>query len=118
MKRDELRRVDLVAQVAGRLGLPKELVANVVTTTLEEIGVALGQGKKVRLAGFGIFEVRAYPARMGVHPRTGEPLSYPERQAPTFRAGLGLKRQVRNGTRPAGDDQPAASPPRATPGEK
>ena len=113
MKEDELRKAELVAQVARRLGLKKETVAAVATTMLEEIGVALGQAKKVRLAGFGTFELQAYPARMGVHPRTGEPMLYPERWAPSFRAGQGLKRQVRNGTEPAGGSQPVARRPRA-----
>lgn len=90
-----LRKKDLVVKVAGRLRLSQGTVRQVLDAVLEEIGESLGEGNPVGLAGFGTFDLREYPARQGVHPRTGERMQYPERRAPSFRAGATLKRRVR-----------------------
>lgn len=91
-----VRKRDLVGRIAGRLGLSSGLVDRVVTVTLEEIGAALGREEEVSLAGFGTFDARTLRARIGVHPRTGVDMQYPECRVPSFRAGVRLKRRVRN----------------------
>lgn len=94
---ETIRKEDLVDRVAEYTQLPKTTVWKVFDALLEEIGDALANRERVHISRFGTFDLRHYPARMGVHPRTGEPIPYPERYAPSFRSSLTLKRKIRQG---------------------
>lgn len=94
-KKKVVRKDELVDLVAERTHLPKTTIWRVLDAVLEEIANALSEGKRVHISRFGTFDLRHYPARMGVHPRTGTPIPYPERYAPSFRSSLTLKRRVR-----------------------
>lgn len=52
-------------------------------------------GDKVQMVGFGSFEVKERPARVGRNPRTGEPMTYPACKVPTFKPGKPLKDAIR-----------------------
>lgn len=52
-------------------------------------------GDKIQLVGFGTFETKARPARVGRNPRTGEPATYPACKAPVFKPGKALKDAIR-----------------------
>jgi len=92
-----IRKAAIVRAVAQRLGMRRGEVVRVVDALVAEIGTQLGAGKRVHLAGLGTFDVRMYEERSGVHPRTGAKMMYPRSAAPSFRAGLNLKRRVRKG---------------------
>ena len=47
------------------------------------------------LLGFGTFEAKERPARVGRNPRTGEPMTYPACKVPTFKPGKALKDAIR-----------------------
>jgi len=91
-----IRKEELVELVSERTRIPKTTVWRVLDGVLNEIGEALSNKERVHLSRFGTFDLRHYPARMGVHPRTGEPIPYPERYAPSFRSSLTLKRRIRD----------------------
>jgi nucleoid DNA-binding protein len=93
-----IRKEELVDRVAKRIRMPKTTIWRVLDAILEEIAGALADKERVHIARFGTFDLRHYPERMGVHPRTGEPIPYPERYAPSFRSSLTLKRRIREGT--------------------
>ncbi|MBN1484919.1 MAG: HU family DNA-binding protein [Chloroflexia bacterium] len=86
---------ELIERIASRTHLSAAAVQQVVEVMLDEVGAALARGDKISLIRFGVFDRRHFPARTGVHPRTGEPMPYPERYAPSFRASMVLKRRVR-----------------------
>lgn len=69
-------------------------VERVVNTVLEEITVALEDGNRVELRGFGAFSVRNRPARKGRNPRTGESVSVKEKHVPFFKTGKELRERV------------------------
>lgn len=69
-------------------------VERVVNTVLEEITVALEDGNRVELRGFGAFSVRNRPARQGRNPRTGESVSVKEKHVPFFKTGKELRERV------------------------
>jgi nucleoid DNA-binding protein len=94
-KMKTIRKEELVDRVHERSHIPKTMIWRVFDAVLEEIALALANRERVHITRFGTFDLRHYPARMGVHPRTGEPIPYPERYAPSFRSSLTLKRQVR-----------------------
>jgi len=47
------------------------------------------------LLGFGTFEAKERPARVGRNPRTGEPMTYPACKVPVFKPGKVLKDAIR-----------------------
>ena len=74
--------------------LPKKQANAVLEDMVALITKHLKKGDRIRIGGLGILQVRKRPARMGRHPRTGEPLPIPARRAPRITAGTGLKRAV------------------------
>ncbi len=101
-KKPHIRKEDLVERIYQRTRIPKTRIWRILDAVLEEITISLTNGEMVTIARFGTFDLRHYPARMGVHPRTGEPWPYPERYAPSFRASLSLKRRLRQEMRKKG----------------
>jgi integration host factor subunit beta len=65
-----------------------------VNTVFEEITLALTDGGRVELRGFGAFSVRARAARKGRNPRTGVAVSVPSKRVPFFKAGKELRVRV------------------------
>lgn len=63
----------------------------VVNTIFSEITVALSEGDRVELRGFGTFSVRTREARRGRNPRTGETVNVPAKRSPFFKCGKELK---------------------------
>ena len=49
----------------------------------------------VQLVGFGSFEAKERPARVGRNPRTGEPMTHPACKVPVFKPGKALKDAIR-----------------------
>jgi DNA-binding protein HU-beta len=90
-----IRKEELVRRIVEHTHIPKTTVWRVLDAAIEEISRALAQRERVHISRFGTFDLRHYPERMGVHPRTQEPIPYPERYAPSFRSSLTLKKRVR-----------------------
>ena len=92
-----IRKEELVERVVERTRISKTTIWRVFDAIVEEIALSLARKERIHIARFGTFDLRHYPERMGVHPRTQETIPYPERYAPSFRSSLTLKRRVRNG---------------------
>ncbi len=90
-----IRRDELVKRIIERTRLPETTIWRVFDAVFEEIGRALARGEVVHIIRFGTFDLRHYPKRMGVHPRTLEQIPYPTRIAPSFRSSAALKRAIR-----------------------
>ncbi|MCC7491633.1 MAG: HU family DNA-binding protein [Fimbriimonadaceae bacterium] len=91
MAADSVSKKDLVSAVAKSANLSQAQTAAVVDALLDEIVSALKAGKKVRLIGFGTFEVRERAERKGVNPRTQKPMNIPASKSPAFKPGKELK---------------------------
>ncbi len=89
-----MNRTELTTAIAARAGLPPGDVDRVLTGLASVITEALVRNERVALPGFATFDVIERPARLGRHPRTGDPLPIPARRAPRLTAGAGLKRAV------------------------
>ena len=72
-----MNKTDLVAAVAERSGLTKKDAERVVSATFDTITAELVKGEKVQISGFGIFEVKAREARVGVIPAPRKPSKFP-----------------------------------------
>jgi len=75
----------------------KEVIDAIFSTEPRQgiIAVELDAGRDFTVTGFGTFGTRRRKARDGRNPRTGESITIPAMNVPTFRAGRGLKDRVR-----------------------
>ena len=89
-----MKKIELVAAVAGKTGLTKKDAEKVVNATIDTITESLVNGDKVNVSGFGIFEVKAREARVGRNPRTKETIQIPATKLPAFKASKTLKDAV------------------------
>lgn len=85
---------DIIDEVSKTTNYSRGIVKKIVNATLNNIILSLSQGDEVRLAGFGIFELKQRAARMGRNPHTKEPVPIPARKIPSFKAGWSLKETV------------------------
>src|SRR5690606_37246820 len=69
-------------------------VENIVNAIFEEITVALAEGNRVELRGFGAFSVKNRPARTGRNPRTGASVQVEEKWVPFFKTGKELRERL------------------------
>ncbi len=104
-----MKKADLVDTIAGKVGLPKAQVQQMVDDVFDLIADGLAKGEKIDLRGFGTFSVRDSAARTGRNPQTGEPISIPARRVPVFKPGKELKDRV-NASAPS----EAPAPPHAS----
>jgi integration host factor beta subunit len=97
-----LTKRELVIQVASKLGLTQNDVAEVVQTMFDTITDTLVDGERLEIRNFGVFEVKARDSRVGRNPRTGEEVPIPEKRVASFKPGKVLKNWVQNGSETPG----------------
>ena len=93
-----MNKKELVNILAEKTGKPKSEILDIIELMLEKITDALVAGDKVRLVGFGVFEVRKRAAREGRNPQTGDRIHIAETKSPSFLAGKALKDAVKGRT--------------------
>lgn len=86
---------ELVERVAEKnLHLHKADVEKIVNAIFDRIELALAQGDRMEVRGFGVFSARVWQAREGRNPKTGAVVSVPETLHPAFRAGKEMQRRL------------------------
>ena len=90
-----MTKSELIARLAKRF---PQLVAKdadfAVRIILDEIVAALERGDRIETRGFGSFEIRRKPSRIGRNPRSGEKVQVPAKYVPHFKAGKELRERV------------------------
>jgi integration host factor subunit alpha len=89
-----MTKSDIVEAINERVGFTKKRSAEVVTLILDLIKEALEKGDKVKISGFGNFEIRKKEPRKGRNPQTGEEITISERRVLTFKASQVLKERL------------------------
>ncbi|MBI1251565.1 MAG: integration host factor subunit beta [Alphaproteobacteria bacterium] len=77
--------------------LPAAKVEKAIDQLFEEISLALIEGRRVELRGFGAFSIRSRNSRQGRNPRTGESVEVPAKRVPFFKPGKELRMAVNGG---------------------
>ncbi len=90
-----MNKMELVAELARRVGLTKKQANMVIDELVDLIKDELRRGRSVRLIGFGTFTVRQRAARKGRNPRTRQEITIPARKVPVFKPSNQLKEIVR-----------------------
>ncbi len=85
--------------VAEHANISFDTAKSVIKAFTETIKEQLSQDEKVRILGFGTFEVRKRAARTGRNPSTGEIINIPAALIPVFHPGSELKKKVNRKSR-------------------
>ncbi|MBX2864695.1 MAG: HU family DNA-binding protein [Leptolyngbyaceae cyanobacterium MAG.088] len=90
-----MNKGELIDAIASSTELPKNVIDNVVSATIDTLMETVSDGEKVTLIGFGSFEPRDRKARDGRNPKTGEVIKIPATTVPAFSAGKAFKERVK-----------------------
>ncbi len=89
-----MNKAELINATAEKSGLSKKDSEKAINALIETITDSMKKGEKVQLVGFGVFEVKERPERMGRNPRTKEQIKIPASKTPMFKAGKALKDSI------------------------
>lgn len=84
----------IAADIAESHELTKKQSEEILTEFVDHIGTNLKKGQKIRIAGLGILQVRARPARWGRNPATGEKIRIKASKKVAFRVAKDLKESI------------------------
>ena len=86
-----MTKAELIDDITENTRLKKKDVSRVVEAVFNTITRRIGEREKVQIVGFGTFEPRRRPARLGRDPRTQETLHIGPGWSLVFRPGKQLK---------------------------
>ena len=89
-----MNKTELIAAMVEASGLTKKDCEAALAAFTSAVETAMKGGDKVQLVGFGSFEVKERPARVGRNPRTGETIKIPARKVAKFKPGKALQDSV------------------------
>lgn len=92
-----MTKEDLVNRIWEQLDLNKKESADIIDQILTNMKTILKNGEKLKIGGFGVFEVRERKPRMGRNPKTGEPAEIKAGQTIKFKPGKTLRNAVAEG---------------------
>ena len=90
-----MNKASLVDHVAGKTGLTKKAVADVLEAFMDGVMATVKKGDTVTLTGFGTFKASKRSARTGRNPQTGQTIQIPARTVPVFKAGKAFREMVK-----------------------
>ncbi len=80
-----MTKADLIEKLYISQGITRKEATSHVDALLDLIKDTLEQGTKVKVPGFGIFDLRQKHARRGRNPQTGEAITIEPRKILTFK---------------------------------
>ena len=89
-----LTKVNIVEEVAGQNGYPKNQSIEMIETLLEKIKRTLESGEDVLTSRFGKFCVKEKHERRGRNPATGKDMMLEPRRVVTFRCSRQLRDKI------------------------
>ncbi|MCX8044258.1 MAG: integration host factor subunit alpha [Desulfobacterota bacterium] len=89
-----MTKANLIDALYEKVGLSKKESSQIVELIFELIRSSLEKGGKVKISGFGNFNVRSKKVRRGRNPQTGEEIKISARSVLTFKASPVLKKAL------------------------
>jgi DNA-binding protein HU-beta len=86
---------ELISELAAKTGNSKKDIEKIIDQMVGLITEKVQRGEKVSITSFGTFYLGKIAKRRGRDPQTGKEITIPDMKLPRFRAGKGLKEQVR-----------------------
>ena len=96
VKKETVTLRHLAADLAESHGLPKAKTNDVLAGMVDAIAGHLKKGRRIRMSGLGILQVRKRPARMGRNPATGEAIQIPAKTVVKFTVAKALKELIKS----------------------
>ena len=104
-----MTKADIIESVYEKVGFSKKETAEIVEMVFDTIKETLERGEKIKISGFGNFQVRQKKARVGRNPQTGKEIEISARRVLTFRPSQVLKTALNSA--PIDPSQPMEPPP-------
>ena len=92
-----MTKADLVEAVHTKVGFSKKESADIVEMVFDSMKDSLEHGEKIKISGFGNFEVRDKRSRVGRNPQTGQVIEISARRVLTFKPSQVLKAALNTG---------------------
>jgi len=86
-----MTKADIIEGVYEKVGFSKKESAEIVELVFDTVKETLERGDKIKISGFGNFQVRQKNARVGRNPQTGREIEISARRVLTFRPSQVLK---------------------------
>jgi integration host factor subunit alpha len=86
-----MTKADIIEGVYEKVGFSKKESAEIVELVFDTVKETLERGDKIKISGFGNFQVRYKKARIGRNPQTGKEIEISARRVLTFRPSQVLK---------------------------
>lgn len=102
-----MTKADIIEGVYEKVGFSKKESSEIVELVFDTLKETLERGDKVKISGFGNFQVRQKKARVGRNPQTGKEIEISARRVLTFRPSQVLKSALNAGL--PGHEGPIAS---------
>ena len=85
---------ELINKVAEATGETKVLSDKMIKATISALQEQLIENKKFTLQGFGTFNIKGKPQRMGRNPMTGEEILIPPKNSLSFKISASYKERI------------------------
>lgn len=92
-----LTKADIVERVYSKIGFSKKEASELVELVFGTLKKSLNEGEKVKISGFGNFEVREKESRVGRNPQTGDQIIIEARRVLSFKPSQVLKDMINEG---------------------
>lgn len=90
-----MNKPEIITSISEKSGLTKKDSEKALDAFVKTVEEGLSEGKKIKLVGFGSFQVKDRKARKGRNPRKPDQVfEIPPYKAPVFKAGKTLKDKV------------------------
>jgi integration host factor subunit alpha len=89
-----MTKADIVNRIQAETSLTRKESADILESVLSIMKTTLETGEKVKIAGFGNFEVKQKKDRIGRNPQTGETITIEARRILTFKPSVMLKNAI------------------------
>lgn len=89
-----MTKADIVESIHTKANMSKKDSADVLEEVFSIMKDTLASGDKIKIAGFGNFEVNQKKARKGRNPQTGEAITIDARRVMTFKISSVLKQAL------------------------
>lgn len=89
-----MTKADIVDKINTTTGISKKDSFDILEAVFSIMKDTLETGEKIKVAGFGNFEVKEKKARKGRNPQTGEAITITARRVLTFKPSMTLKHAI------------------------
>ena len=87
-------KADIVEKIQEKTGFTRKDSAELLESVFAIMKKTLESGEKIKVAGFGNFEVKQKKDRKGRNPQTGDSITIEARRILTFKPSVILKRAI------------------------